>query len=285
MPTLDEDFETPPIKYLMLGDSGGGKTAALASLAKVGYKLKIHDFDNGLDILRDESVLPKEFRHNVDYMTLTDKFTGGAMGAIPSAPEAFKKAMSSLNTWDGGIQKWGPEVVYVCDSLTMMGDSALRYVLFMNQRLQPNVSPWQSDWGEAMKKQEEYLQMLYSSRIRCNVAINCHVKMLGDFEKDDKGHKEEVNLKGYPLALGRQLPPKVGRYFNNVFYIRSVGSGASTKRTIFTDSRPEVELKNSRPSKIKARYPVETGLADIFEAINGHRGPKIVAETEKQEAK
>ena len=38
-------------KMLLIGASGSGKTGALASLAAAGYKLRILDYDNGLDFL------------------------------------------------------------------------------------------------------------------------------------------------------------------------------------------------------------------------------------------
>ena len=37
-------------KLLLVGDSGSGKTASLATLANAGYKLRILDYDNGLDL-------------------------------------------------------------------------------------------------------------------------------------------------------------------------------------------------------------------------------------------
>jgi hypothetical protein len=151
----------------------------------------------------------------------------------------------------------------------MMGDAAMRYILSINGRLGPNEKPYQSDWGEAMKKQEEYLQLLFSSAINCHTVINCHVKMLGEIETDARGNKEETNVKGYPMALGRQLPPKVGRYFNNVFYVQAAG----TRRLIYTQTRPNVELKNARPSLIERTYPLETGLASIFEILTGKKNP------------
>lgn len=273
MPTLDKIQESHVVKLLMTGDSGGGKTAALASLARAGYHLKIHDWDNGLDILLDPKVLEPEYRKNVDAITLTDKFKGTSQGPTASAPTAFKEGMRSLSSWDGGISSWGSDTIYVCDSLTMMGDATLRYILYMNGRLNPMDKPYQSDWGEAMKKQEEFLQMLYSSDVKCHVIINCHVKSQGEKEKDEKGQDIEVNVKGYPMALGRQLPPKVGRYFNNIFYIESSGTGSGTRRTIFTQTRPQIELKNSRPSIVKDRYGVENGLAEIFEALTGKKSP------------
>ena len=39
-------------KLMLVGDSGSGKTTALASLANAGYNLRILDFDDGLSILQ-----------------------------------------------------------------------------------------------------------------------------------------------------------------------------------------------------------------------------------------
>ena len=55
-------------KLLLVGDSGSGKTASLATLANAGYKLRILDFDNGLDILPE--FLTDTGVNNVSYVSL-----------------------------------------------------------------------------------------------------------------------------------------------------------------------------------------------------------------------
>lgn len=71
MPTLENYKAEKPIKMLVMGDTGTGKTGALASLANAGYKLHILDYDNGLDILSTK--VKPEFLKNIEYETLTEK--------------------------------------------------------------------------------------------------------------------------------------------------------------------------------------------------------------------
>ena len=52
MPSLANHQSNEFTKLLIEGDSGSGKTGALASLVKAGYKLRILDMDNGLDALK-----------------------------------------------------------------------------------------------------------------------------------------------------------------------------------------------------------------------------------------
>ena len=50
MPNLSKHQSSEFTKLLLMGDSKSGKTGALASLVLAGYKLRILDFDNGLEI-------------------------------------------------------------------------------------------------------------------------------------------------------------------------------------------------------------------------------------------
>ena len=72
MPSLSNHQSNSFTKVLLCGDSGSGKSGALASLVSAGYTLRILDMDNGLDslktfILRD---CPDKL-NNVEYRTLS----------------------------------------------------------------------------------------------------------------------------------------------------------------------------------------------------------------------
>ena len=76
MPTLSNHQSNEYTKLLIEGDSGSGKTGALCSLVEAGYKLRILDFDNGLEplkqfILRDCS----ENIDNVEFRTLSQELS------------------------------------------------------------------------------------------------------------------------------------------------------------------------------------------------------------------
>ena len=53
MPPIGSHQSTNSTKLMLLGESGAGKSGALASLVTAGYKLRILDFDNGLDTLKN----------------------------------------------------------------------------------------------------------------------------------------------------------------------------------------------------------------------------------------
>ena len=246
-----------PIKLLAIGDSGSGKTGALASLAKAGYKLWIIDFDQGLDILAsllrgDEPALAR-----VEFETFTDKLKSVQGRIIPDGPPtAFARALAKATEWLG--RGLGREDVLVWDSLTFSGHAALRYVLSINAR--SGQAPQIQDWGQAMGMLEDLLSLLYSDEVRCNVVVTSHITYV---ESEAGGVS-----KGYPTALGNKLPPKVGRWFNTMVLFKTVGSGASTKRIIKTTSEPLIELKVP-VLNVPPELPISSGLADLFKLIRG----------------
>lgn len=280
MPGIEDHQSATTTKLLLIGDSGAGKSGALASLALAGYNLRILDMDNGLDVLRsllktqpeDSPTVAKakaEARGRVVYETVTDamKSINGRM--IPKSAKAWTKALLLLDHWKvkevpeksikaydlGRPDSWGPEEVLVIDSLTFLGNAAVRDVLAMNARL--GQQPYQSDWGEAQNKVEEVLSYLYAEDMRCNIVVNAHVSYME--------LKNQNVVKAYPAAPGKALSPKIGRYFNSMLEVRTVGKN----REITTVPHGLLELKHSNPARVKPSYPIATGLADFFKDVRG----------------
>lgn len=252
-----------PLKLLLIGDSGTGKTGALASLANAGYELFILDLDNGTDILN--FVVKDEFKKNVHVETLTDtgkmSGSGTSQKIIKLNPQAFPKALALLQRWKdsetgedfGAVSSWGTSRILVVDSLSFLGMAALDYVLAKNGR--GGEQPFQADWGEAMRMLEQTLQIIYSTEIKCHVVMNSHITYQ---QVEGSGI-----TKGLPMGLGSQLPPKIGRYFNMMLMTKSQGQGDSTKRLILTKPAASVEVKCPILNAPK-ELPIESGLADIY---------------------
>jgi len=264
MPSLKNHHSSGTTKLLLVGDPGSGKTGALASLAAAGYKIRILDLDNGVDVLRDLLTSGKYSSgiENVDYVTITEPMKNVAGKLIPFKASVWPRCASMLSDWTdgetklGSITTWDQNTVLVIDSLSLLSDAALSFILSLNGRLgQP---PHQSDWGLAQGLVESMLRMLYDESVKCNVVINCHMKPMGD----DNGPERY-----YPNTLGKALPPKVGRYFNTVLLVQSSGRGSNLKRQIFTTPQGTIECKNTAPSKVLPSYPIETGLAEYFKAV------------------
>lgn len=249
---LSELKEKQPIKMLLIGETGAGKSGSLASLVKAGYRLHILDFDNGCQILGN--LLTPEEAKNVEVEVLTDKMKATGLGMIPDGqPKAFMKGLQLLTDWCNKYKD--KKDIIVLDSFTMFSNAAMRFTLAQAGRV---AGPAQiQDWGTAQNYITNVLAMLYSSDVECNVIINAHIKYL---EGEGGGLKiAQVN------TLGSSLPPQVGRYFNNMFWAGQVGM----KRVIRTKASPTMALKSAAPGKVKDEYPLETGMADIFAALQG----------------
>jgi hypothetical protein len=262
MPSLAEKKSSQPLKLLLIGDTGSGKTGALASLLLAGYEMFILDFDEGTDVLQS-ALKGKLDTVKCHIETLQDSYTQIGTGLGVLSPKAFPQAIKFLGTsgWIDSVSKenfgkvstWDKKRILVIDSLTFMGKAALNYVTANNNRA--GQQPWQSDWGTAMSMLEKSLAILYSSDVKCNVVILSHVK----YQENEEG----AVTKGFPTALGKNLPPEVGRYFNMMLYAKTKGVGDNTKRVIYT--KPEGVVGAKCPILNAPReLPAETGLAEIF---------------------
>lgn len=272
MPKLSDHHSSQITKLLLMGDSGSGKTGALASLALAGYSLYIVDFDNGLDALKDVLKDKPDALARVEFETCTDAFKFSGSRAVPMSARAWPKMTEALTKWQA--KGLGPQDIVVVDSLDHGGDAAMRHYLNLQNRL-ASLPKWQ-DWKEPQQMIEDLIAMLTSSSLACNVIIISHITIMGEqmTERDTKsGEVVKVTRpgteRGYPSALGKALSPHVGSYFNAVLLSRSISMGdhAPPVRKIFTDSRGIIELKNSAPTSVKPDYPMTTGLADYFVAV------------------
>ena len=278
-----------PLKLLLIGDAGGGKTGALASLANAGLKLFIWDFDNGLDVLR-HFVKPEHFK-NVHYQTLTDKVKPSMEGsATPiGPPTAFVRALRLFERWKeddedfGSVYDWDTSRVVVIDSLTHAGHAAMRLRLANTKRT--GKPPRIQDWGVAAGMQRSILETLYSDSVKCHVIVTAHLKLIepntiqdNDDEDDFLGIGSGKNpnlvagkkssstasaLGIFPSALGKALPPEVGSYFNTALRARTVNN----KKVLETMPADGIELKNPIPTVLNKQLPLGDGLAKFFELV------------------
>jgi len=292
MPKLSAHQSGKLTKMLLLGDSGSGKTGALASLAKAGYELRIIDLDNGLDVLKGVlSKEPAEVLDRVSYVTLSNKFKDIAGKIAIADASAWPRTMKYMTRWTnkgekqrdengavvldaagkpiiigeghpefedlGKPENWGPQVILVIDSFTFLCNAAMKYVLASNAR--PAGPVYEADWGIAQNMVEDFLAMLYGEDFNTNVILTAHVLYR------DLGQ----GTKAYPNALGKALPPKVGRYVNSMLEVARVGVGANAKREIHTIPHGLLDLKNPNPFKVAPKYDISDGLAKFFEAVRG----------------
>jgi AAA domain len=268
MPSLTAHQSNDYVKLLLCGDSGSGKSGALASLVAAGYHLRILDMDNGLDSLK--TFVMKDCPHladNVEFRTLRDDYKITATGPQVSKPHAFVDALKMLDNWKyitdsgeaidfGKPSEWGPDVICVMDSLSFFSDAAFDHAKGLN----PTAKDPRQWFYSAQQGVESALAMLTSGSFKTNVIITAHVR----YSQNDDG-----TTKGYPNAIGSALGPTIPRYFNH--WAQCVSKAG--KRSIQTAATNMMDLKNTKPFEMKSTYDLSTGLADFFAVLRDP--PKI----------
>jgi hypothetical protein len=266
MPKLTAHQSQSTVKLLLEGDSGTGKTSSLISLVEAGYKLAILDYDNGLDPLVNLIRAHKDatkLMESVYFETLTDRMVarGGVM--VPAGvPKAFSRGMELLTNWKtetddlGPVSSWGPDMVLVIDSFTFMSKAAMRWVESLNVS-----KDGRAIYGEAQKRVEGCLAMLYSPEVKCHVVAISHIVYLEQ--------ENAAVMKGFPSTIGRALSPVVPRYFNTVLQTETRPGGA---RVIKLKPTGLIDLKTSvPPDKLPADFPLATGLRQFFSLATGEQ--------------
>ena len=281
MPSLENYKEENFLKLLLIGESGTGKTGALASLAAAVYKLRLLDFDSGLDILPQILSKDKAALARVEYETCTDEMTSVGGKIQPKGlPKGFSKAMNLMTKWSikngasedlGRPCDWGRDTILVVDSLTHMGNAALRRVQTLNAN--PGGKVTQPEWGSAQNDCEAALALLYGESFKCNVIVTAHVRYVGGEKGKDGEPDNPQPLAGHPNAPGKALSPKIPSYFNTMLLCKIDGVGRLAKRKIFTV--PDGLINVKQPfimDDIPAKLSIETGLAEFFETALGKIG-------------
>lgn len=259
---------------LNIGESGCGKTGALASLVVAGYNLWILDYDNGLDILvnalkahygADQAALTAALGR-VQYETLRDEtaFING-VPKVKSPVTAWKGAGQTMKKWlEAGLGT--PADIVVVDTLSTMSNAAFNEALMVAGRL--NQRPQQNDYGWMADSVMLFMGALTDDDAKYNVIVNTHIRYLAGNEDD------QTSNRGLPNAKGQQIPKDIGKFFNSAVLTRSQGTGPATKRLISTQPQGVIEVKTSNPFSVKATYPVDTGMAQLFHDLLGH-GPPV----------
>lgn len=271
MPTLKDHQSNDFVKLLVEGDSKSGKTGALASLVQAGYLLRILDYDNGLDVLKQfvQRDSPERLG-NVEFRTLRDKRKAAPTGpVIDGKPQAFVDGIKMLDRWkygdtDLGVPgEWGRDTILVLDSLTFFSDAAYDFREPLVPRSRDGKYDQRALYRDAQEAVENCIALLTSESFRTNVIVISHIKYVDN---------PDGTKKGYPSAVGSALSPLILRYFNNV--VRFTNKGG--KRKIETISSPMFDLANSKPFNMPAEFGIENGLAEFFAVL---RDPPVTKVT------
>jgi len=278
-------------KILYLGHTGAGKTGSLCSLSAAGYIVRILDLDAGTELIDDYMMNPKSIylhakpglwtteqaasaAERISYVTITEGHRILGTRAVPKG-DSWAKIQNQLNNWKdgsevyGNIATWDSDVVLVIDGLSRLCESAMNFQLSLNQRLVtgPQVgNSGANDYTQAYKLILEFLDLLKSTDIKCNIIMICHIAFLDAPENAATGatrNSKDREMKGFPQTVGRMISPKIGQYFNHSLMAKSIGR----QHIITTNTDDGVDLKNVAPLRVRESYPLATGLAEYFRDI------------------
>ncbi len=276
MPNFRDYPASQITKMLLLGHTGAGKTGALCSLAAAGYNVRLLDLDKGAEIIKDFLINPKSIytRANPGHWTaeqaaaVLDRFSYVEIDESVSVKgpnliargDAWQKITTQLGAWKdgtsdfGNVSNWGPEDILVIDGLSRLSRAALNYIRAMEGKMLAPLE--QSHYFKSQNLVEGILELLYSSAVNTNIIMICHIAY---------GEMPGSQLtRGFPQTIGKAIGPKVGQYFNHALRVKASGQGSLEKRMILTNTSDMIELKSAAPLRVKAEYPIETGLADYF---------------------
>lgn len=275
-------------KILFEGESGSGKTCALASLLDAGYNVRVLDTDNKIDVLLNilgdsKSRYKREALSRLAYIKLFDpmRFANGLPMATKSV--IWPGATQMLTKWEnkdaqvgtvcdlGPLETWTENDVLVIDTVSSLARGALTFHLAINGFLGKvrTQNEARRDVGAAQQYVRVLMQTLAAANIRCHVICNTHITYV---RKDGSGELtpgDNAPTQGFPSAIGRALSPELPGMFDSVLMADSVGSGVAVRRKIYTVTRGNINLKNVAPLRVRSEYDQETGLAEYFKDVKG----------------
>lgn len=274
-----------PVRIMLVGYPGAGKTGSLAPLANAGFKLRILDFDGNLEPLLLNT--KPEFLQNIDILKFEDKL--GSVGQFiepVGIPTAFSGAFKAMDRWKytdeagqevdlGQSKDWGPDTIVILDSLTAMGEAAMNRARKLMNKTLTNTSD--RVWGLAMGEQLAFIKRLTASENKHHTIVLSHLKMIGprDTRADDSQlttdiKKQVANLiptRLFPSALGWQLPQSIGAEFPVLLEVKVKYNGVKVKRVISSVPREELDVKMPALGG-SAELDIADGLLHIFRALS-----------------
>ena len=252
-----------PIKALILGDSGLGKTGALWSLAAAGYNLKIYDADANANVLSSALRGNTKALSRIEVCQFKDSLRINAEGFATGAPKAWPNFLKGLLTqWPDSpadakenVYTWGPDTVVVLDTLTSLGRAALQNAMRIENKM--GKVPEIQHYHTAGFQIKDTLSALMSDDVKCHVLVLTHVKYMDN----DLG-----KMFGLPKAIGEKLSEDVPIFFNTMLALKR----SNKKVVLSTKPTDMVQTKVEAFDNVKAEYDLiidgvgKPGLAEFF---------------------
>lgn len=287
-----------PLRILIGGPPGSAKTGSVAALLNAGYKVRLLDFEGNYEPLL--KFTKPEFLANLDIKTFQDKMVDSGEGYMDTdgIPKAFTDALKTLKSgWKttdaegaevdlGRMTEWGPDVVLVVDSMTALARITMSRSRKMMNKTPRNMSA--AVWGAARDDLNSFIELLKAKSNKFHLVFIAHLQMVGpevpmESSKEDseiKDLKRDIALQRasfmdtrlYPIAVTRNQSTNIHSLFP--IFLQSKRVVKKGEVSFYLSAEPVEELDLKFPMlDIKSRFPIETGLADVFQLL-GAKAPK-----------
>ena len=248
MPAFSEFKKTQRVKLLIAADSGSGKTGCLASLANAGYRLRIIDLEDNLNVLN--SYLTEEGIKNVHWITIDPEDPKAAQG-IQALTRHWKIGAEDL----GKTSSWTNKDVLVIDSATRLGDACLAAT-------KPANSDGRTHYISAGQEFDEIMDYILGPALNCNIVVTAHLRYKEVVQNPGPGQdpaKMPKLFRIYPTCLGDTMTTRFSRGFTDVFGIEVSSMGNKVTRHFRTDADSMMGMKSSAPSVLKLKEDFDLG--------------------------
>lgn len=273
MPSLDAYLTTPPIKGLLAGHSGAGKTCSLVSLIAAGYPLCIVDLESSMAPLASMAAqwsLVDQLPRLTSVQTIAPQYSvvGEKLKADVGSAPVWSQILNLLMNWPGlgPIYNWPSEFVLVIDSLTALGNATLsanRAAIAAQSRGKSEA--FGRDIGGAQDDLASLFDTLRAASVRCSVIITCHMEQ---YSTPDKG------AVWFPNVPGKKLSPAVASFFDFGALLDVVpGSTGPQYRFTCLPNTAYGFLKSPAGPQVPQYLPTSYALGWMFERIRGTLGP------------
>lgn len=200
---------TPPkfdLKFLLVGDSGAGKTHFCGTYTKGPVHFYMLDPGGEKTLYKLNQNRPKDCPITIDsYPENTTKYSTFWKQIQKDEKDGFFDKMAEANG-----------LVVLPDSISSAGDMSVREIAFMNSRtLDKQTAPMRiQDWGQNIAWLKHLISVVNNLPCACAMIAHLHI------EKDDSAGRI---VGRYPLISG-QLKYSMGRFFDEVYLLAPVGN-------------------------------------------------------------
>ncbi len=268
-------MDTVLLRALAQGESGTWKTGSLAALLE-RYRVVLANFDNNTEPLL---IFGRKHLANLHVVNFADELSGSDEGVRKvnkvSALRQFVRFMTSGNADLGAPRTWGPDTVFVLDSITSLCRSGMRLALALS-----NGSTREGRHiGILQDEVEPALELFVSPFLNCHRIAIAHLKLVSP--KAETGYPDETPLQkqvkreraaleetGYFTDIpGLQLARRTATLFSTALLYELNGKGEAVIRT-----KPIKGFTVKVPALVADPLPAATGLLTIIESMNGRGG-------------